>query len=191
MEVKGHLRIIRQQGANKDPELSTLKNPQPMYGITIVLRRSKRFEKLFNVLLTIMTLHLHRNESISKQVCPSILNNSAFRATQVAVIGQPEASLPNRTKVEFAVLLPPESSSKPLVVVNTTLEYIVWESAHYINKHFNKTVLVNNLHQPSDKCIDIVDSKVQKKKNHAAAIGITFAVVILLAVSVVVVVCYR
>lgn len=138
-----------------------------------------------------MILHLHRNESISKQFCPSILNNSAFRATQVAVIGQPEASLPNHIKVEFAVFLPPVSSSKPLVVVNTTLEYIVWESANYINKHFNKTVLVNNLHQPSDKCIDIVDSPVQKRKNHAAVIGITFAVVILLVVSVVVVVWYR
>lgn len=138
-----------------------------------------------------MILHLHRNESISKQFCPSILNNSAFRATQVAIIGQPEASLPNRTKVEFAVLLPPVSSSKPLVVVNTTLEYIVWECANSINKHFNKTVLVNNLHQPSDKCIDIVDSPVQKRKNHAAVVGITFAVVILLVVSVVVAVWYR
>ena len=132
---------------------------------------------------------LDRNESISKQFCPRFLNNSAFSASQVAVIGQPVASLPNLTKVEFAVILRPVSSSQPLVVVNTTLEHIVWERANPISKHFNKIVLVNYLHPSSDTPCP---TPPPKSINMAIVIAIaipTSVVVILLVLVVVAVWC--
>jgi len=135
-----------------------------------------------------------RNESISKQFCPCFLNNSAFSATQVIIIGKPVASPSNHTKVDFVVILRPVSSSKPLVVLNTTLEHIVWERANSISKHLNKTVLVNNLPPSSDtRCNDVKSVEKEEKrksKNTAIAIAITPVVVILL-VSVVVALWYR
>ena len=136
-----------------------------------------------------MILPLYRNESISKQFCPSFLNTSAFSATQVAVIGQPVASLPNHTKVDFAVILRPVSSSKPLVVVNTTLEHIVWERANPISEHFNKIVLVNYIHPSSHRrCYVQPTKETPKSKNKAIAIALPIAasVVVILLVSVVV-----
>ena len=142
---------------------------------------------------------LYRNESISNQFCPCFLNNSAcLNTTQVTVIGQPVASLPNRTKVDFAVILRPVSASKPLVVVNTTLETIIWDRADFISKHLNKIVLVNNLHPAADTlCNDVKSAKEEgdreektKSTNIAIAIGITSFVVILLASVVVAVWCW-
>ena len=149
---------------------------------------------------------LYRNESISKQFCPCFLNNSArLNATQITVIGQPVASLPNHTKVDFAVILRPVSSSKPLVVVNTTLELVIWDRANFISKHLNKIVLVNNLHPSSDtRCNDVKPTKKEevtmkgredkgeeKTKTIAMAIGIPSFVVILLVSAAVAVILYR
>lgn len=148
------------------------------------------------MLLTIVISPLYRNESISKQFCPCFLNNSAFSATQVTIIGKPVVSPSNHTKVDFVVILRPVSSSKPLVVLNTTLEHIVWERANSISKHLNKTVLfVNNLPSSSDtRCNDVKSVEKEEKrksKNTAIAIGIITPVVVILLVSVVVALWYR
>ena len=133
------------------------------------------------VLLTKVIPPLYRNESISKQFCPCFRNNSAINATQVNVIGQPVAWSPNRTKVDFAVILCPVSSAKPLVVLNTTLEHIIWERADSISKHLNKTVL--DLPPLSGtRCNEVGVPTVKiggKAKKIAIAIGIPFALVIL------------
>jgi len=153
------------------------------------VRDLKAFEY---VLLTILISLLYRNESISKQFCPRFLNNSAFRATQVTVIGQHAAWLPNHTKVDFAVILRPVSSSKPLVVLNTTLEHIVWERANSISKHHIKIVLVNNLPPSSDTRCNGKEEKT-KDRTTAIAMGITIGitvVVILLVSAVVAVWCW-
>ena len=164
--------------------------------------RLREVWKLLNVLLTIVISPLYRNESISKQFCPCFLNNSArLNATQINVIGQPVASLPSHTKVDFAVILRPVSSSKPLVAVNTTLEYIIWDRANFISKHLNKIVLVNNLHPSSDtRCNDVKPTQKEeetmrggeeKTKTIAMAIGIPSFVVILLVSAAVAVILYR
>ena len=152
------------------------------------------------MLLTIVMSPLYRNESISNQFCPCFLNNSAcLNATQVTVIGQPVASLPNCTKVDLAVILRPVSSSKPLVVVNTTLEHIIWDRANFISKQLSKIVLVNDIHPSSGiLCNDVKSPKEEetgeeektKGKDIAIAIGITSFVVILLASVVVAVSCW-
>ena len=135
------------------------------------------------VLLTKVIPPLYRNESISKQFCPCFRNNSAISATQVNVIGQPVAWPPNLTKVDFAVILCPVSSAKPLVILNTTLEHIIRERAESISKHLNKTVLVNNLPPSSGTlCNEVGVPTVKiggKAKKIAIAIGIPFALVIL------------
>ena len=144
------------------------------------------------MLLTIVISPLYRNDSISKQFCPCFLNNSArLNATQVTVIGQPVASLPNRTKVDFAVILLPVSASKPLVVVNTTLETIIWDRADFISKHLNQIVLVNNLHPSADALCNDVKSAKEEGIAIGIAIGIPFLVAILIVSAVVAVILYR
>ena len=148
----------------------------------------------------------YRNESVSNQFCHCFLNNSAcLNATQVTVIGQPVASLPNCTKVDLAVILRPVSSSKPLVVVNTTLEHIIWDRANFISKQLSKIVLVNDIHPSSGiLCNDVKSPKEEetgeeektkkeektKGKDIAIAIGITSFVVILLVSVIVAVWCW-
>jgi len=135
------------------------------------------------MLLTILISLLYRNETISKQFCPCFLNNSAFRAAQVTVIGLPVTWLPNHTKVDFAIILRPVSSSKPLVVLNTTLEHIIWDRADSISKHLNKIVLVNNLPPSSGtRCNEVGVPTVKiggKTKKIAIALGISFSLGIL------------
>ena len=137
---------------------------------------------------------LYRNESISKQFCACFLNNSS-RLNTTQVIGQPAESLPNCTKVNFTVILRPVSASKRLVVVNAILEHIIRERANFISKHLNKTVLLNNLHPPSDTPCGSANGEKEgveektKGKNIAKAIGITSFVVILIVPIVVAVWC--
>ena len=137
-------------------------------------------------------LFLYRlNKTIFMQFCRTFLNGSAFDAFQVAIIGKPTASLPNHTNVDFAVILRPVSSSKPVVVVNTTLEHIVRERADSISKRLGgfETIFVNNLHPVS--CNDDEDvgstsevpAKKKKNRDFAPAIGISLSVAIVLLVS--------
>lgn len=162
--------------------------------------------------LTKITLLLYRNKRNAKTFCHSFLNSSTFNATQVTIIGQPTESFSNHTKVDFAVILRPESSSKPKIVVNTTLEYVVQESANSISKHLGgyKTVFVNNLRPSSDldvRCINETDGdgqvnvtndddqieKGEKDKRNALLLGTTISsgIVVLAIVLVVVAVWYR
>ena len=137
---------------------------------------------------------LYRNESISKQFCPCFLNNSVISVTQVNVIGQPVA-WPTNLTVDFAVILCPVPSAKPLVVLNTTLEHIIRERANSISKQFNEIVLVNNLRPSSDiircKVPSVEIEEKTKTQKIAIAIGIPFVLVILFVSVVVVADWYR
>lgn len=105
--------------------------------------------------------------------------------------------------MDFAVILRPESSSQPTIVLNTTLEYVVQESTNSISQNLGvyKTVYVNNL-RPSSDCYekDDINEEVGRGDNYekeektngksiALIIGTTISGVIdVLAVVVVVVV---
>ncbi|KAL9988037.1 hypothetical protein ACROYT_G002435 [Oculina patagonica] len=142
-----------------------------------------------------------RNKTIAKEFCHSFLNSSAFNVTQVMIVGQPTESFPNHTKVNFAVIIRPESSSQPKIVLNTTLEYVVQESANSISKYLGgyKTVYVNNL-RPSSDCYENNDineevrrgnnrEKEEKTKGKSIAliIGISGVIAVLAVVVVIVV----
>ncbi|KAJ7377391.1 hypothetical protein OS493_029289 [Desmophyllum pertusum] len=107
-----------------------------------------------------------RNRTIAKQLCDSFLNVSTFNASQVKIIGEPTKTLPNHTKMYFAVII--RSSPKPIVVLNTTLEYIIQESGSSISKHLGgyKIVFVNNLHPSSDiGCNEVKEGRKEGKKS--------------------------
>lgn len=132
-------------------------------------------------------LFLYRlNKTIFMQFCRTFLNGSAFDVSQVAIIGKPTASLPNYTNVDFAVILRPASSSKPVVVVNTTLEHIARERADSISKHLGgyETVFVNNLHPvPCDnETGGGREVPPENRSSVALAIGISIPVAIVLLV---------
>lgn len=129
------------------------------------------------------------NKTIFKQFCRTF-HNGSFDASQVAIIGKSTASLPNHTNVDFAVILRPVLSSKPVVVVNTTLEHIVRERADSISEHLGgyETIFVNNLHPVSCNDGEDVDStsevRINKEKNRglALAVGIPMSIAIVLLV---------
>ena len=117
------------------------------------------------------------------------------------ITGQPKESFPNLTKVGFAVVLRPESSAKPQVVVNTTLEYVVQEIANSISKHIGgyKTVYVNNL-RPLDVCCNGEDDTNEqleengdqtKSKSNPVIIGTAIGGIVVLVLVVVGAVWYR
>ena len=113
-----------------------------------------------------MYITFYRNRTIAKQLCDSFLNVSTFNASQVKIIGEPTKTLPNHTKMYFAVII--RSSPKPIVVLNTTLEYIIQESGSSISKHLGgyKIVFVNNLHPSSDiGCNEVKEGRKEGKKS--------------------------
>lgn len=104
------------------------------------------------------------------------------------IIEQPTESFPNYTYVDFAVILRQERSSKPKMVENTTLEYIIQKSANSISKHLGgyETVYVNNLRPLSDvRCNEKDDSDVRVETHNQVLTATTISGVIVLAVVVV------
>lgn len=147
-----------------------------------------------------MLLLYRLNKTISKQFCHTFLNGSAFDASQVTIIGKPTAPLPNHTKVDFAVILRAVSSSKPVVVVDTTLEHIVRARVCSISKHLGgyETVFVNNLRPVCCNNKEDVDDKLtnnkkkwKKNRSFALAIGTTISVIIVLVLVIIAAVWHR
>ena len=137
-----------------------------------------------------MLLLYRLNKTIFTQFCGTFLNGSALDASQVTIIGKPTAYPLSHTNVVFAVILRPVSSLKPEVVVNTTLEHIVLETANSISKHLGgyETVFVNSLRP-------VPCNNEEDPKNSALVIivGITssLAIVILVLVSIAAVCLFR
>lgn len=148
-----------------------------------------------------------RNKTIAKQFCHSLPNTSFFNVTQVNIIGKPkESSVLNHIQVDFAVVLRPKTSSKPEVILNTTLANVLQESTSSISKHLGgyQTVYVNDLRPPSDlKCTDDNNEQANKSvkyetdkttdKSNALIMGaaISGGIVVLVIALIIVVVWYR
>lgn len=163
-----------------------------------------RIWKAFRDAFTEKYIVFYRNKTIAKHFCHNFLNTSFFNVTQVNIVGQPTESVRNHTQVDFAVILRPTSSSKPKVILNSTLANVVQESASSISKHLGgyQTVYVNNVRPPSDvKCHDDnneqgktveKDGKTTDKKN-ALIIGTTISggIAVLVIAFIIVAVWYR